>query len=162
VAARNDKGLLITAATLVVIVDQVTKSIVTATLGPDSQISHLDIAGNWFAIAYVENRGAAFGLFGEVSSLLPLIGIALVVALLVHYRTERNPPRIQVLAVGAVVGGAIGNLIDRLRLGYVVDFISIGPWPNFNVADSAVTVGVLVLIWTWMKVGQRHELTRPH
>ena len=160
--ARNDTALLIASAALIAVIDQVTKSIVTAALGPDSSLSRLDLVPGWLAIAYVENRGAAFGLFGGVSSLLPLIGIVLVAALLIHYRSERNPPLTQALAVGAVVGGAVGNLADRLRLGYVVDFISIGPWPNFNIADSAVTVGVLVLIWNWARAGQRHEAPRAH
>jgi signal peptidase II len=161
VPVRSDAPYLIASAVLVTVIDQVSKSLVTASLSPNAPTSRLDLVPGWLAIAYAENRGAAFGLFGAISSLLPLIGIALVIALLVHYCSETRPSLTQTLAMGAIVGGAVGNLIDRLRLGYVIDFISLGPWPNFNVADSAVTVGVLVLVWTWARVGQRHESPRP-
>src|SRR5689334_24537706 len=134
VAARSDVALLIASAALVTVTDQVTKSLVSAALGPYATTSRLDLAPGWLAFAYVENRAAAFGLFGAISTLLPFIALALVAALLLHYRYEISPPLTETLAVGAIVGGAVGNLIDRVRLGYVVDFIAVGPWPNFNVA----------------------------
>ena len=74
--------------------------------------------------------------------------------LLAHFMRTDAPPLWQTMALGAILGGAIGNLLDRIRLGYVVDFVSIGPWPNFNVADSAITLGVLALIWAWAKGGE--------
>jgi signal peptidase II len=161
VPARSDAALLATVAAVVVAVDQVTKAVVSAALGPLAQVSRVDLAGRWLAIEYVENRGAAFGLFGAISSYLPLVGIALVTALLIHFGSESSPSLVETLAVGAITGGAIGNLIDRFRMGFVVDFIAIGPWPNFNVADSAVTVGVLALILNWARQSGRQGSPRP-
>jgi signal peptidase II len=161
VAGRSDTRLLAASAIAIVCVDQLSKSMVASALGASAPTSRLDLIGTWLAIEYAENRGAAFGLFSGISTLLPLIGIALVAALLVHYASEATPPIVETLALGAVIGGAVGNVIDRLRLGFVVDFIAVGPWPNFNVADSAVTVGVLVLIWNWVRVDRRHESPRP-
>ena len=54
------------------------------------------------------------------------------------------------MSLGLLVGGALGNIIDRVRLGYVVDFVAVGVWPKFNAADSAVTIGVLMLAWTYV------------
>jgi len=160
VAARSGTRLLVASAVAIVCVDQITKAFVAAALGPTAPVSHLDLIGDWLAIEYAENRGAAFGLFGNISSILPIIGIALVVGLLIHYASDASPSIVETLAMGAVIGGAIGNVVDRLRLGYVVDFIAVGPWPNFNVADSAVTVGVLLLVWSWVRVDRRHESAR--
>jgi signal peptidase II len=161
VPARSDAALLAAVAAVIVVVDQVTKAVVSAALGPLAPDSRIDIAGRWLAIEYAENRGAAFGLFGAISSYLPLVGIALVSALLIHFGSESNPSLVETLAVGAITGGAIGNLIDRFRMGFVVDFIAIGAWPNFNVADSAVTVGVLALILNWARQSGRQGSPRP-
>jgi signal peptidase II len=158
---RNDTILLIAVAALVVFLDQITKSIVSSMLGPHASISSVNLAGDWLQLEYAENPGAAFGLFAANSSYLPLIAIAFVVALLVHYSLGSRPARAETIAIGAITGGAVGNLIDRFRLGHVVDFVAVGPWPNFNVADSAVTVGVLVLIWNWVGRREPRESPRP-
>ena len=106
----------------------------------------------WAALTYVRNTGVAFGLFpGKRGSfiVLSLVGIAAVVAYLV-----RNPPRLkrEAWALGLFLGGAFGNLIDRVRWGEVVDFIELGPPPHtfavFNVADMGVTFGVALLLLT--------------
>jgi signal peptidase II len=68
-----------------------------------------------------------------------------------RFAREPHPSWWHTAATGAIAGGAIGNLLDRVRLGYVVDFIAIGPWPNFNVADSAITMGALLLCWGWLR-----------
>jgi signal peptidase II len=108
--------------------------------------SRLEIVNGWFALEYTENRGAAFGLFSELAPILTGISIAILTGLLWHYLRQTHPSLLQTLATGAIAGGAIGNLADRIRLGYVVDFLSVGPWPNFNVADSAITVGAMILV----------------
>jgi signal peptidase II len=90
-------------------------------------------------------------LFSGVTPVLALASIAILGALLLNYTRQRQPPLWHTLAAGAIAGGAVGNLLDRVRLGYVIDFVSIGLWPNFNVADSAITVGVLVLLWGWLR-----------
>jgi signal peptidase II len=75
----------------------------------------------------------------------------ILIGLVWQFARERQPQWWQIVATGAIAGGALGNLIDRIRLGYVVDFISVGSWPNFNVADSAVTIGALLLCWGWLR-----------
>jgi signal peptidase II len=75
-----------------------------------------------------------------------------VVILAALYLRSGTPPWWQSIGVGLLAGGAAGNLADRARLGYVVDFVSVGRWPNFNVADSAITVGAVILITGWALV----------
>ncbi len=67
---------------------------------------------------------------------------------LLAFRNQLPHSRLLQLGIGLIVGGAIGNLIDRLRLGYVVDFIAAGTWPKFNIADSAITIGLMLMAWT--------------
>ena len=100
-----------------------------------------------------ENRGAAFGLFSGLVPILTVASIAILMGLLLHYLRAGTAPALANVAIGAIAGGALGNLVDRVRLGHVVDFVSVGPWPNFNVADSAITIGVLILIWGWTRPG---------
>ena len=87
--------------------------------------------------------------------MLALVTAALLVASFL--RVQRTRPLFHVGA-GFVAGGAIGNLIDRVRLGYVTDFVAIGPWPKFNIADSAITVGVLILVWSVSMTPDRQTL----
>lgn len=103
------------------------------------------------AIEYAENRGAAFGLLSGLGPVLILGSIIILALLLWQYRRQANPELWQTLALGGIVGGAAGNLFDRVRLGYVVDFIAVGPWPNFNVADGAIALGVALLLWGWFR-----------
>ncbi|MFC2020368.1 signal peptidase II [Chloroflexota bacterium] len=103
----------------------------------------------FFRLTHIRNTGAAFGLFQGQSFLLAIASIiGIVVILLLVFSVSRRFPFLDTmpdkLALGLVLGGTIGNLVDRLRFGYVTDFISIGIWPTFNIADSAVTVGVIL------------------
>ena len=101
----------------------------------------------FFDLTYVENTGAAFGMGRGFSKLLTVVSIALVIALQVMRR--RWPKDDLWLQGGAllVTTGAIGNLYDRLKFGYVVDFLHIHHWPVFNVAESCITIGALMLAW---------------
>jgi signal peptidase II len=97
-------------------------------------------------IVHVRNRGVAFGLFSEGGVVLVAIGVASVVALLAFFATHSRRPLVW-LPTGLLLGGAAGNLIDRLREGFVTDFIDLPLWPAFNVADMAITFGVLSLLY---------------
>lgn len=146
---RNHSPMLLVVAAVVVAIDQLSKALVVSAIGPGRAESRVDLIGQWLVLEYAENRGVAFGLFAGVGWLVPLASLIIVAVLLGrHLRTPVVTP-LQTLAVGAILGGAIGNLSDRLRLGYVVDFIAVGAWPNFNVADGAITIGVGLMIWTW-------------
>jgi signal peptidase II len=101
----------------------------------------------FFDLTYVENTGAAFGMGRGANKLLSVVSIGLVVALQVMRR--RWPKDDLWLQGGAllVTAGAVGNLYDRFRFGYVVDFLHLHYWPVFNVADSCITIGALMLAW---------------
>ena len=109
-----------------------------------------------FDIHHVHNRGAAFGIMpsgGMVFVAVALVVLAAVLALRAHIRDAGSA---MTVAVGLVAGGTLGNLVDRLRFGYVVDFIDLRWWPVFNVADSAICIGVGLLMWK-MFVGAKES-----
>jgi signal peptidase II len=134
----------------VIAVDQVTKAVVVTAIGPGEAVHRIELADNWLAIEYAENRGVAFGLMAGLGPFLLLLAGAVLLGLVIHYVREPSPPIWHSLALGLIGGGAMGNLIDRVRVGYVIDFIAVGSWPNFNIADSAISIGVAVLFWGWL------------
>ena len=95
------------------------------------------------AITYVTNSGVAFGLFKEAGTFFIFLAGIVIAAILYSLRRLPAQQRLVRIALGLALGGAVGNLIDRLRLGYVIDFIDFRFWPVFNVADSAIVAGVL-------------------
>lgn len=156
--ARSDGMLAASVAALVVAADQAAKAVVVTAIGPGQAMKRIDLAGQWLAIEYAENRGVAFGLMAGLGPLLLPIASVVLFGLVIHYAREASPPVWHSLALGLVCGGAVGNLIDRVRLGYVVDFIAVGSWPNFNIADSAISMGVAIMVWGWL-VGEHAATT---
>jgi signal peptidase II len=114
----------------------------------DSGVRSVPILGEYVRLTYVENRGAAFGLFQDQTAFFVVVGIVVIAVILGSYRYMPEPGWVLNVSLGLQMGGAIGNLIDRIRVGYVVDFIDLTFWPVFNVADSAICVGVAGLAWT--------------
>ena len=149
--APRDLGLVGLVAGVVFLLDQLTKTWIVFTLAPRTP-PRIDLLGRWLALEYTENRGVAFGLLGGVGPLVVLAPLLVFVILAGLYLRTASPPAWQSFGIGLLAGGAIGNLTDRMRLGYVVDFVSVGRWPNFNVADSAITVGAIILIAGWMLI----------
>ena len=92
------------------------------------------------------NTGTAFGLFPNQTFILVLASFIAIGFLIYFYRTHAMPRPLLRFAIGLQLGGAFGNLIDRLRVGAVVDFIDVGPWPIFNLADSSIVVGMALLV----------------
>lgn len=135
-------GLL---ATAIFALDQWTKAAIAAGLGPGASRQRVGLAGNWFALEYAENRGTAFGLLAGAPALVTVLAVLVLVGVVAFAVRRRDRSLWLLVGLGLLVGGAVGNLSDRLRLGYVVDFVAIGPWPNFNVADAAISVGILCL-----------------
>ena len=135
--------MLWAAAAIVLLLDQVTKSMVVHSFMPNE--SRLAIPHLLFW-TYVQNQHGAFGLFGDKPWLL----IAMAVVVLGLFWFAFRDAAAQSLAVrigfGAILGGAIGNIVDRLHYRYVVDFIDLRWWPVFNVADSCITLGVVALV----------------
>jgi signal peptidase II len=139
--------------------DQATKFLIQATMARNQSI---EIAGDLLKITYIHNPSAAFGLsLGSVTFYIVFSVIASIVVIAYMLRLPRGEywPRI---ALAMILAGAIGNLIDRLRLGEVVDFIQIGLsetliWPIFNVADMGVSIGVTLLLFYYMVSGDPSE-----
>lgn len=128
-------------AGLVFALDQGTKSLIRATLAPGESVP----PESWFRITHVTNTGAAFGILPDQSLLLLVTTVVGVAAIVLYYL---NPPvhsPLLALSLGLQLGGALGNLVDRLRQGYVTDFLDFRVWPVFNLADSAIVVGVAIL-----------------
>lgn len=133
-------------AALVLAADQAAKAIVEADLVPGEQV---DVLGP-LQLTLAHNEGVAFGLAGGAG--LPLILLTVVALGAVGTMFARRPARPGMwVAVGLVAGGAIGNLVDRVRAGAVTDFIDVASWPPFNLADVAVVAGVLLLVLIYMR-----------
>ena len=159
---RRRRFPLVPAVAVAVIgVDQFAKVAVVETLGSGAGARRVDLVGSWLALHYVENTGAAFGLLREQGLALSLAALVVLGGVVAYYRRAGATSALAAASVGLLVGGAVGNLIDRARLGYVVDFVAVGPWPKFNVADSAITVGVLLLGWHAVAGGAATASTRP-
>lgn len=147
-------------AAVVVTLDQATKIWVAATLGPEIMARFIPVIGDTVRIAYHHNTGVAFSLFQGYSSVLILTSLLIVAGAIYFYATQLpNHRRLIQLSMGLIMGGAFGNLIDRIRLGYVVDFIQVGWFPIFNVADSAITVGAALLMVQFVgeEISQRRD-----
>ena len=158
---------LLGVAAFVIGLDQLTKYWVMVTL-PEGQWWSPLSGGGWhvFRITHTTNSGAAFGIFPQQGGIFILIAVVVVVAILLYYRHLPQGDWLIRLSLGLQLGGAIGNLIDRLRFGYVVDFIDVGFWPIFNVADASITIGVIVIAYRlWrgdrVKTGPVPGLTNP-
>jgi len=140
----------------VLVADQVTKAIVERGMVLHETIPLLPV----FSLTYVRNTGAAFGVFGAAPAgvrlpLFLLVTVAAAWALISMLRRARPGQRLLVAALGAILGGAAGNFICRVRYGEVIDFLDAHwgdlHWPAFNVADSAITVGVLIVLLTSLR-----------
>ena len=154
IRARQTLAVPLMLAALIVLLDQATKWVVTRQLGPHASEHRFEVAGRVIAFDYVRNNGAAFGLLRGQTFVLTVMACAVVIVLIASYQRARNPSWQLVVGLGLLLGGAIGNLIDRIRLNYVVDFIAFSIWPKFNIADSAITIGVLLIAW--------HALVHDH
>jgi signal peptidase II len=140
---------------VVVALDQVSKAWILRTLGPKEGTS-IPLIGSWLSLTFVKNNGVAFGMFQGIPYFFTLTSIVISIGALLFYRYQlpNNRPWIQV-SVGMIVGGAIGNIIDRIRYGHVVDFVHVSWFPGiFNLADSAITVGVLMLAGYLLLMGE--------
>ncbi len=131
---------------LVVAADQWTKQLATELLFLSGTRS-VAVIGEYIRFTYVENRGAAFGLLQNQTAFFILVGIVVITVIALSFRYMQNPGIPLVICLGLQMGGAIGNLIDRIRSGFVVDFIDLTFWPVFNLADSAIVVGVILLAY---------------
>ena len=127
-------------------VDQLTKYWVSTELAIGQAWMPLALLENVVVIRHVRNSGAAFGMFPAAGNLFLLVAVLVVLGIIRYYysRAHTAAPWVRI-SLGLMLGGALGNMIDRFRFGFVVDFIDLGWWPVFNVADSSIVVGVTML-----------------
>jgi signal peptidase II len=131
---------------IVLLVDQAAKAAIEAHLVPGE---HVDVLGP-LGLTLSHNNGVAFGLAGGTG--VPLVLTTLAALGVVAYLFARNPARPGMwVATGLLAGGAIGNLADRIRADAVTDFVDLPPWPPFNLADVAITAGVLLLVFLYLR-----------
>ena len=148
------KGLTFPLTALVVLaLDQISKFFIRTNMTPGQSIPE----EGFFRITYATNVGGAFGIFANQAFLITLTAIVGIAAILIY---TRYPPFNRLLlriALGLLLGGAVGNLIDRLSFGRVVDFIDVGAWPVFNLADSAIVVGIILIAYYFLFRARRQE-----
>jgi signal peptidase II len=137
-----------TIAAVIVALDQWTKWLVRANIPPGGTWlpDSLEWLSPYARIVHWYNTGAAFGMFQNASMVFTVLAFIVIAAIIYYYPHVENTDWSLRLAMSMQLGGAIGNLIDRLRLGHVTDFISIGSFPVFNVADASISVGAVVLL----------------
>jgi len=153
-AGRAQWLILLVVAGAAVVADQLTKQLVGRTLGLGESV---DIVGP-FSIHHVQNSGIAFGLFGSRTSIVIVVTAIAVGAMLVFFaRSGRRHPVLPV-ALGLVLGGSIANLVDRVRLGHVTDFLDLVAWPAFNLADTFIVVGVAILFGALVLADRPHRM----
>lgn len=139
-------------AAVVITLDQLTKLWVVRALGPETMTNFVPIVGDSVRIAYSHNTGVAFSMFQGHPELLTLTALLIVAGAVYFYSTQLpNRSTLVQVTMGLIMGGAFGNLIDRVRLGYVVDFIQVGWFPIFNIADSAISVGAALLMLQFLR-----------
>ena len=133
-------------AGLVLALDIVTKQVVYRSMHLGQSIP---VVGDWFQWTYIHNAGAAFGLFQGNRWFFVGVSLLSVLVLVTLASSARYRRPLTLLALGLILGGAVGNLLDRLWLGVVIDFANVGigehRWPFFNVADSGISIGVVLL-----------------
>ena len=153
---RKNIVLFIFGAIAVIVLDQITKAVITEKLFMYGSYKVID---GFFSLVYVMNPGAAFGFLAgapEIFRYLFFISVTVLAILLIIYYILKSKSQdvLIVISLTLIFGGAVGNLIDRIRFGAVVDFLDfyIGAWhwPAFNVADSAISIGAVLMIWEMM------------
>jgi signal peptidase II len=144
-------------AAVIVVADQLTKAWLVSFLQPGQSV---DVIGDVIRLVFSQNNGGLFGLFHGQALVFALVSLV-VVALIVLYHAKAGRSMYLSITLGLLLGGAIGNLIDRLRLGYVVDFVDAGVgalrWYTFNVADTGISFAILLLLAAslWPSVARR-------
>jgi len=144
--ARRDWIVFFGLAGLILLIDQASKAWLVSNLAPGEVLS---VIGDTIRFVFSQNSGALFGLFRDNAVLFGIISTG-VIALIVVYRARSGRSLYLSIGLGLILGGALGNMTDRLRLGYVVDFVDVGlggfRWYTFNVADAAISAAIVMLL----------------
>lgn len=163
---KANHRILVALTPLVLIVDQLTKLYIDGSM---KLYQSIPVINGLFSITYLRNRGAAFSFLADASWRLPffmLATIIAVVAILVAFHKLRDDQCFAAVSLTLILSGAVGNLIDRVRMGEVIDFLDVywrnHHWPAFNVADSAICVGVAMLAFDMFREEKRLKAEHRH
>ncbi len=152
-------------AMLVLVADQLTKYLVATNVPLGGTWSPLPGPQPLFQVVHAYNTGAAFGLFQNMNPVFIGVAIVVSVGIIVYARQLRNDQRLMGVALGFALGGALGNLIDRVRLGHVLDFIDLGVgavrWYTSNIADASIVLGVILLGLATLREDRRAKPAAP-
>ncbi|HLO15211.1 MAG TPA: signal peptidase II [Anaerolineales bacterium] len=164
--AIKNYGLIFTIAAVIVALDQWTKWLVRTNIAPGE--SWLPASLLWLSpyarIVHWYNRGAAFGMFQQGNMVFTVLAFIVIGAIIYYYPQISHADWPLRLAMSMQMGGAIGNLIDRLTIGHVTDFISVGTFPVFNIADSSISIGCVVLllgVWWQERKAKKEKAQTP-
>ncbi len=161
------------ATLLILVIDHVTKWIARATLHPDVAANRtIDVIPGYLRLSYVDNSGVAFGFFDSIESawkpyILAAVAVIAIVVIFVYGMRMPKDRKLLQFALAITMGGILGNFVDRLFRGYVVDFIEfhiheVFYWPTFNAADSAITIGIALLLIDTVKSPAMEEIQGQH
>lgn len=133
-------------AAVVFVADQISKAWLVSFLAPGQRV---DVLGDYVRLVHSQNNGALFGLFRDQAIVFAIVSVGVVGAIIWFHRSSGRNTLLSV-ALGLLLGGALGNMADRFRIGYVVDFVDLGigtlRWYTFNVADAAISGAILLLL----------------
>ncbi len=160
----SERRLALMLSMLVLVLDQLSKLWIMRRFVPGDE----QTITNWFSLVYARNTGAAFSLLANQAGWQRgfFMAIALIASIVILWLLQRGQSSLLArLGLGCILGGALGNLLDRVTLGYVVDFIWLHyghfSWPAFNIADSAIDLGAGLLIWDAMR-NRKMATAQPH
>ncbi len=145
---------------LIFAADQITKALVLKNLSMGEVLAPVPAWERLFRIIRTSNTGAAFGLFSKGGNFFMIVAIIVILIIIYYIATYPALPKIVQISLGLQLGGALGNMWDRVQHGSVVDFVDIGFWPIFNVADISIMIGVTILaVWLWQEDEKQQDLS---
>ena len=161
---RKQYSILLIVVTLIIVLDQWTKWLVRKNLSLNT--SWLPESLSWLSpyarITYIQNKGASFGMFQDGKVVLSILAVLVILGAIYYILTVDFADGWMLTAAGLYIGGAIGNLIDRLTIGSVTDFVSVGTFYIFNVADASINISVaMLLLILWIHERRRPNMTTP-
>jgi signal peptidase II len=149
---RGREGvMMVLIAAVVLAADQLSKNVVLQSLPLGAEWAPIPSLSWLFVVTHISNSGAAFGLFPQLGPVLMVVAVVVTVGIVIYSRQLITSKPLVALALGLQLGGALGNLVDRLRFGRVVDFLYLKVWPVSNIADISIVVGVILLLWTLLR-----------
>jgi len=159
-------AILLICAAAIFTLDQVSKAWVTANLAFGETVAPIPAVSDFVAITRSANRGAAFSFLPQAGDLFLIIALVMIVVILISYRRMQHTRLIERITLGLLLGGVAGNALDRIRLGYVVDFVHLQIRPFFsnvsNFADHAIVVSIVILFITqWIGERKASQPTTP-